>query len=855
MAKPKSLAFPFFIALTVALLGVVHQFTLSRGGSPSASAAAQTVPIPKNMPREPQAGETQIDGWLSVTYGDPAAAFGVETEESAHVPARIVALLDDAGSPIIDVAMPETLLTEHYGDYVRVIGTLRADTGELAERGQMRAAQSDAILDVRAVFLSPAPTRGAELQESRLVSGSQNWINLLCKFADKPATPNIPSFYQSLFSTTEPGLDHYWQQLSYGNIDLAGTETVTEWKVLPHPRSYYVGTSADLNALRQDCTAIHDADVFFPDFVGVNLFFNDNLDCCAWGGGASMSLDGQTKFYRTTYLPTWAVNHGVIAHEMGHGYGFPHSTGPANNPPSDLSVYVSQWDVMSASQGTCAVSSPSYQCLGPGTIAYHLDIADWIPPERIVTVNTGSDMTFTLERTVLPQSDDLPLMAIVPLGTSTTFFYTIEARNIGAGYDQNIPASAVIIHDVNTSRMGNGGHAYVVDADTNNVNTNDAGSQWLPGETYNDVARGISIQVLSQSGSTFTVRVINNSITPTAPPPPTNDLFMNARPVSSGTTYTQEWLGATDSITDPVPTCVANGFSSTVWFKFTPSTSGSITLDTIGSSSSSGGLVDTVLAVYTGTEGALTEVACNDDIVLGVNVVSRATFHVTAGTQYYAAVGSYGLSPVSVPTTLFLSLSGITGGSTSTPTRTATATPTRTPTMTRTPVFGQLVRNGGFDQLDSNGLPTHWSIYGLPQNPIWQVVNGVFEFVRQDNSQQGVIFQDLNTIIMTSQFIQTQVDLGNSSAQRKRAVILLHDGDFSDLFVCNFWLPPNTPLTTFRMTGYPTEGWTDAHISIYLAPEGGDGYLQIDNVTVNVETIVFDDYGSNAVLCYDPFAP
>jgi hypothetical protein len=62
------------------------------------------------------------------------------------------------------------------------------------------------------------------------------------------------------------------------------------WKTLPHDRAYYgatgSGTSANLEALFNDCTAIHDADVYFPNFVGINLMFNDLLDCCCAGVGA-----------------------------------------------------------------------------------------------------------------------------------------------------------------------------------------------------------------------------------------------------------------------------------------------------------------------------------------------------------------------------------------------------------------------------------------------------------------------------------------------------------------------------------------------------------------------------------------
>jgi hypothetical protein len=830
--RQSAYAFPLFIGLMLTLLIVIYG--AFSGDPPSASAQEQPI-IPKGEDsRQPGAGEIRVEGWLSMIYGDPQPDSGLPG-------VRLVTLQDSSGNDLVEVAMPEGTLQTLYGQYVEVIGTPRAESRAL----------NGTLLNARQV--TPiAPQRGEGLRDVR-VSGSQPWINLLCRFSDRPAEPNAPAFYQALFGTAYPGLDHYWRQISYNIINLNGTATVTAWRAMPQPRSFYItgsgsNTTANLTALRNDCISVHDADVFFPSFIGINMFFNDSLDCCAWGGGASVNVDGQTKFYRTTYLPPWAANHSVIAHEMGHGYGFPHSTGPANNPPTGLNVYVSQWDVMSDANGTGAVSVSGYGALAPGTISYHLRMAQWIPSGRIVTVGSGQDVTLTLERTVLPQSTTNPLMAIVPFGSSTSQFYTVEVRNINAGYDQNIPASAVIIHDVNTGRSGNGGHAYVVDADTTNTNTNDAGARWLPGETYIDAGRGISIEVLSQSGSTFTVRIINGSSnpTPTPPPPaPANDLFPNARPVSPGSTYTQEWLGATDSASDPRPSCAP--FAGTVWYRFTAPSSGSITIDTIGTTSGSGG-VDTVLAVYTGTEGNLTEVACNDDT--SGSLLSRVTYTMQQGTTYHIVVGRYGSTPPTTSTTLYLNLSGI--SATNTPTR----TPTRTPTPTVTPTIApgtNLVRNGNFNNggTPPNTPPQFWSIFGAPINPIWNVTGGVFQFYRQMSSTQGVIFQNLGVAIPSGTMLEARVDLGNSSGQRKRAVIMLHDANFSDLFICSFWLPPNTPLTQFRMTGRAQRNWANATISIYASMADNLPHLRVDNAYV--ATIPND--GSGGVLCYDAFAP
>jgi hypothetical protein len=111
-------------------------------------------------------------------------------------------------------------------------------------------------------------------------------------------------------------------------------------------------------------------------------------------------------------------------------------------------------------------------------------------------------------------------------------YYTVEARrNIDTGYDVKLPGSAVIIHQVDTSRSR---PANVVDID-NNGNTGDGGAQFLPGEVYNDATNKITITVNSATLTGFVVTVCNfcNEPPPTATltPTPTNTPTATPPPV------------------------------------------------------------------------------------------------------------------------------------------------------------------------------------------------------------------------------------------------------------------------------------------------------------------------------------
>jgi hypothetical protein len=110
------------------------------------------------------------------------------------------------------------------------------------------------------------------------IYGPQPWVSIACKFSDVPAEPNNLVYLQEMYSANYPGLDHYWQQQSYGLANLEGSGAFG-WYVLPHPRNDYLpGGNLDWEKAAADCTAVADPYVDFSHYIGINLMFNDNLD-------------------------------------------------------------------------------------------------------------------------------------------------------------------------------------------------------------------------------------------------------------------------------------------------------------------------------------------------------------------------------------------------------------------------------------------------------------------------------------------------------------------------------------------------------------------------------------------------
>lgn len=126
-------------------------------------------------------------------------------------------------------------------------------------------------------------------------------------------------------------------------------------------------------------------------------------------------------------------------------------------------------------------------------------------------------------------------------------------------------------------------------------------------------------------------------------PPPNDDCDTAAvLPGSAPTppfTITVDATNATLDGADPLLSCNAAGNddgSQTVWYVYTPDASGFVDFNTFGSTTAGGGELDTAHGAYTGSCGALVEVACVDQ---GFN--DSLDVEVQAGTTYYIKVGQF----------------------------------------------------------------------------------------------------------------------------------------------------------------------------------------------------------------------
>lgn len=443
-----------------------------------------------------------VQGTLQLRWGDARAA----PQGHVTVPPTLEAWLELG--PGLRYRLDETEATRAAGDLSALSN--RRVAVSYRPRGSIAAGPAiEAIVPVgRLPQRATARDAGGRIAMAEPLVGGTRWVTLMCKFADMAVEPKTRAFFQAQYGNAPGQLGHYWSEVSQGAIDLAGSAAYG-WYTLPAVRADYITgiagkPRADLSRLFNDCVAQAEADVDFRHVQGINLVFNGELDGRAWGGGACGLLEGVYACTRATWSPPWASdNIASLAHEMGHGYGLPHS----DNSDGDADTHDNPWDLMSDAWRH-ATADPVLGLLPKHLAMHQRDRLGWVPAARKQVVPADNEAThdIVLEAGSVAASSQVQLVVLAGAAQPDPYqteFYTVEARRRSGTYESSLAGDAVILH-----RVGGNGVAYSVDTDTPPADlSGNEGSMLKVGEQWNTPDGRHWVSVVASTPTGFRVRI------------------------------------------------------------------------------------------------------------------------------------------------------------------------------------------------------------------------------------------------------------------------------------------------------------------------------------------------------------
>jgi hypothetical protein len=226
------------------------------------------------------------------------------------------------------------------------------------------------------------------------------------------------------------------------------------------------------------CMEAADAEVDFRRFYGVVACINEVIDSGS-AGRREMPADGTSKTFGLVNLDPLAWFPTYAAHEMGHGFGLPHSF---SGDPT-VREYGDGWDIMSAmtfGDLSPLFSDPVLGSTGPNLCAAYRDRLGWIPSSQAIDLSSfGGGSTITLS--AVEGGPPGTKLVRVWLGFST-HYYTVELR-MPTGWDRGIARAGVLV------RLVQNGRSYLRQS-TNGV------YDMQPGDYYLDGSENIAVGVL-----------------------------------------------------------------------------------------------------------------------------------------------------------------------------------------------------------------------------------------------------------------------------------------------------------------------------------------------------------------------
>ena len=306
----------------------------------------------------------------------------------------------------------------------------------------------------------------------------------------------------------------------------------------------------------------------------------------------------------------------------------------ANTYDSTISIY---HNIVSFGAAPAIISQPTNQTVNAGdTTIFSVTANGAVPLSYQWSLNTtnlpgATNATLTLTNVQPIQAGNYTVLVTNLLGmaTSSNAVLTVNIPAIPPTILSQTPSQVVLLGNTATFSVTVSGSipiSYFWQRNGVLIPNATNSSYLLNNAQLSDSGSKFSCLVTNAYGSAASTNVSLKVIDTIA-----NDLCSGAIVINTASYTNVQSTANASSFGDPAPDCV-DGFGNGVWYQFTAPVSGQLVVDTFGSS------FDTGLAIYTGSCGSLTEVACNDDTG---GVTSQVTILTTAGTTYFILAGGY----------------------------------------------------------------------------------------------------------------------------------------------------------------------------------------------------------------------
>jgi len=322
--------------------------------------------------------------------------------------------------------------------------------------------------------------------------GPRPYVVILVKFADQPQEPTPKSYFEALHSNTYPGLDHYYRNVSYNQMNLTGT-TVINYVTLPKPMAdYLIDGEVHPDKVIPDAVQLVDHLVDFRQFYGITIMPNVEGGRSR-GGGMTLTLDGETRVFGTTLNNRYGgqpPSQTLLVHEMGHSLGLGHSG-------SDTDEYGSPF----CPQGHGGNSGSQFHHVGNHYHMAYKAWMGWVPTSRQYFGFPGSNRTVRIYRRSDPGLSLGVLLARVYFGFGREY-YTLEAvKGSVGGYDGAPQSGYVVVAKAKET---------VYQTWMTVVDTKAGGTATDPlrlGEQYSNPADGVRFKVVGSDANSFLVEI------------------------------------------------------------------------------------------------------------------------------------------------------------------------------------------------------------------------------------------------------------------------------------------------------------------------------------------------------------